>query len=165
MAFGLNEDRVVIEAEGSTYYRLGDDTLQQYIAWHKFLEGMVMTNGWDEAKNLFKDVSQKLVSFRKLYSTKLQCLARTYTYFQDLQTDRWIDSRIMNKRISRVLVSTKKNPTDSGDKPKNTGGPNPCGHCGIVINFGGASKCPWKNLPKPAAKKKAIEAAKNVGRE
>ena len=40
VAFGLNEDRTVIEAEGSTYHRLSDDLLQRYIALRKFLQGM-----------------------------------------------------------------------------------------------------------------------------
>ena len=165
IAFGLDEDRAVHEAEGSTYYRLGDDTLKRYISWHKFLQGTVATHGWEEAKIFIKDVSHKLVSFRKLYSTKLQCLARTYTYFRDLQDERWIDKRMMNKRISRALATSKKSSTDSGDKSKNSGGPNPCGHCGIIIHFGGSSNCPWKKLTKTEAKKKAIHEAKNVGRD
>ena len=92
VAFGLDKKRAVHEAEGSSDYRLGGDTIKRYIAWHKFLQGTVVTHRWDEAKIFIKDVSQKLISFWKLYSTKLQCLARTYAYFWDLQADRWIDS-------------------------------------------------------------------------
>ena len=90
VAFGPEEETAVTEAENSVYYQIAYDTLQNYIAWHRFLQGLVVEHGFVEALLFIRDVSSKLINYRTSYVSKIQCLVRTYTYLRDLQDDNWI---------------------------------------------------------------------------
>ena len=108
VAFGREEDTAVTEAENSVYYRIAYDTLQNYISWHKFLQGVVVEHGFAEALLFIRDVSSKLISYRTTYVSKVQCLARTYTYLRDLQDDNWVTQKMHAKRVNRLLSGITK---------------------------------------------------------
>ena len=156
VAFGREEETAVTETENSVYYRIAYDTLQNYISWHKFLQGVVVEHGFAEALLYIRDLSSKLISYRTTYVSKVQCLARTYTYLRDLQDNNWVTQKMHAKQVNRLLSGITKGGGKSNDR---SSGVQPCGHCGVAVHFGGASKCPWKDKPKSEAHQLAVAQA------
>ena len=157
--FGRSEEMVVIETETLTYYQMACDTLTNDIAWHRFIQSVVVTHDFAEVLILIQNVSTKLVSFRQMFPFKVQCLARTYTYLRDLKNDDWITRKIQGKIMNKIMAA--KLTTQPSDKSNWI---TPFGNCGVIFHLGGAKNCPWKAKSKAEANIAAVLAARSIGR-
>lgn len=174
--YRITSDQSEYLAEQTLVFKIGQDTLNNYMSLLNYHVGLLNTWTWPQVQVLLKHHAENLWEIRNEFSTRDQVMCRLYTYLRDGAKKNWVSAEVLQEQL--VRHRTREDPGggnenrngssgggtqggdngngDDGSGTTNLGGGSNCSHCRTCcIHHGGKAKCPWKDL----SKNKAVEGA------